>query len=142
MKLAIARLITLFTILSACALAPVVVVTGCKSTPATNVYRATGTAKITVDAAMTAWGDYVEKFRPPLAEEAAVKAAFQKYQLAEEAILDAAIEYETATANANAEQQSSALNVLNATVAAASAALGDLTSLITSFGVELKPSTL
>lgn len=110
---------------------------GCSTSPPMAVYRATSTAHITVDAAMRAWGDYVAQFHPPVSQEAAVRDAFNKYKLAQLAVLDAAIGYQQAQSDGAALSQ--AQRDLNAALAAAGAALGDLTSLITSFGVNLQP---
>jgi hypothetical protein len=105
--------------------------TGCQSTE-NAVARTSATAKVTVDAAMHSWGDYVKQFHPPVAQEQQVKAAFLKYQQAQLALLDAVIAYKTADTNGI----SGAQLTLNASVAAASAALADLTGLIASFGVK------
>lgn len=52
---------------------------GCSS-PKQAAYRATGSVVITVDAAMSGWGDYVRAGLAKPQEEAKVKAAYEHYQ--------------------------------------------------------------
>lgn len=55
---------------------------GCK-TPVTAeqaAYRTLGTVVVSVDGAMKAWGSYVETGQATVADEAAVKKAFDKYR--------------------------------------------------------------
>lgn len=114
---------------------------GCSTTPSTAAYRTSATAKVSVDSAMRSWGNYVAQFHPPVSQEAAVRDAFKKYQLAQAAILDAAINYRTAQETGDAEGQTTAQNALSASVATASGALDDLVALIQSFGVKIQPPT-
>jgi hypothetical protein len=114
---------------------------GCSTTPGTAVYRTAGTAKITVDSAMHAWGDYVKAFHPPIVQEQQVKTAFYQYQLAQVAILDAAINYKTAEDTGDAQGQDVATTAMHAATLTASGALADLIGLIQSFGVKINPQT-
>jgi hypothetical protein len=54
---------------------------GC-ATFQTNTYKAIGTAAVAVDASMQAWGDYVRQGKATPAQEATVRAAYEKYQQA------------------------------------------------------------
>lgn len=108
--------------------------TGCASNQ--TVYRTSGTAKVTADAAMRSWGKYVSQFRPPVSQEQKVKAAFDKYQAAQLLLLDSAIAYRQAEASGG--DKSSAQAKLDAAVAGASAALTDLLGLMQQFGLKLQ----
>ncbi|MGD0744145.1 MAG: hypothetical protein ABSA45_03225 [Verrucomicrobiota bacterium] len=56
------------------------IVAGCNTTPQKVAYRAAGTAVVSVDVAMNLWGAYVAANHPPIAQELAVRSAFEKYQ--------------------------------------------------------------
>lgn len=120
-------------------LGSVVSFTGCQSTPARIAYNTVSAPAITVNAAMTAWGDYVAQWHPPVAQELQVKAAFEKYQAAELAAISAAKVYADLAASGNTNSLSARVNteIQNQT---ASQALADLVNLVRSFGVNL-PST-
>jgi hypothetical protein len=107
---------------------------GCASNQ--TVYRTSGTAKVTADAAMRTWGAYVAQFNPSVEKEQQVKAAFEKYQAAQLLLLDSAIAYRKAEASGG--DKTAAQAKLDASIAGASAALGDLIGLIESFGVKLQ----
>src|SRR5437870_8764850 len=100
---------------------------GCKSAEKV-AYQATSTAQITVDAAMTAWGDWVGQGKATVDQERAVKSAYLKYQAAAVTVIDAAKSVSGSPTNAPA---------FNLAVTAASAALGDLVNLLKQFGVKL-----
>lgn len=105
--------------------------TGCKS-PNKTAYRTVGTVQISADAAMTAWGAYVKQFRPGVAAETKVKAAYEKYQ---STMIVVAI---SGKALAEADNKDSR-HKLDIALAAAASALSDLTQLIQSLGVKVKP---
>ncbi len=109
--------------------------TGCQTT-----YKAEKAADITVTAAMTAWGDYVAQFHPPVEQEQKVKAAFEKYQAAQILAVDATKAMFDLTAT-NGISDPTATSVAKAKVSQASAsaagALADLVALIQSFGVKI-----
>lgn len=115
-------------------LAPVTFSVGCKSAN-TTAYRATGAAVVTVDKAMTAWGEYVAKFHPPVEQEQRVKDAFEKYQTAASAVAKAGAEHAKLANDPNREP--GAKITLDETIAAAGAALEQLTFLIQRFGAKL-----
>lgn len=112
-----------------CLLLPTCLVQGCAST-ASTAYKTEATTDATVSAAMTAWGQYVEQFHPPISQEQVVESAFDKYQAAELLAIDAT------TAYVNAVQTNAAsANVTGTTTAttAATQALNDLLSLVSQF---------
>jgi len=113
---------------------------GCNTTPQQATYRAAGTTVTTVDAAMTAWGDYVKQFHPAATDELKVKAAFEKYQAAMLVVIDANTLYVT-LAGSGSTNSPPALDQ-SAKVAAAqsqaSQAFADLLNLLTQLGA-LKP---
>lgn len=92
-----------------------------------TAYRTAGIAHVTADAAMTAWGNYVKEFHPPAEAEQKVLEAFNRYKLAELALIDSAKPFGTAQYDKNAFQ---------ASVGAASAALANLVGIIQQFGVK------
>jgi hypothetical protein len=111
---------------------PALMLTGCASAP-TAAYKAESATAVTVETAMTAWGDYVAAHHPPASEELAVKAAFERYQAAELLAIDATASY-VSLASTNASASGSGLSVASA---GAAQALSDLVSLLQSFGVKL-----
>ena len=113
--------------------------TGCQSTPARIAYNTVSAPAITVNAAMTAWGDYVALWHPPVAQELQVKAGFEKYQAAELAAISAAKVYADLAASGNTNSLSARVNT-EIQSQTASQALADLVNLVRSFGVSL-PST-
>jgi len=110
------------------ALLVMVLPTGCGTTNKAT-YKITGVAHVTVDAAMSSWGSYVEKFRPSVEQETAVKAAYEKYQTASLLVIDSAIAYRAAKVTKSE---------FDANVAAAASALSGLIGLIQQFGVTIK----
>ena len=132
------KLLTLVAALTLLTAVPVF--TGC-STANKNTYKATATAQITVDAAMTAWGDWVAHQKAlgtpvPLSQEATVKSAYGKYQAAAVVVADAGAAY-TRAAAAKDPAAPAAMTALNTALSMAAASLADLTSLIQQFGVKL-----
>ena len=109
---------------------------GCSTTANQTAYRATGTAVVTVDAALTAWGDYVAKNHPGAATEKKVADAYVKYQASVSLVADAAVAFQNAKASNDPSLPTAQAN-LNAVIAASAAALADLEGLIVSLGVKL-----
>jgi len=107
-------------------------ITGCKSTPQQVAYQSAGTTIVTVDTAMTVWGDYVAAKHPGPAAEATVKAAYEKYQAAMVVLCDAGAAY-AATGGTDA----TAMNGLTQAAFNATTYLQDLEKLIATFGVNL-----
>ena len=118
------------------ALFPLGLLTGCSSTPARVAYDAASVPAVSLDQAMTAWGDYVAQFHPSADQESQVKAAFAKVQAAELEEIDAAhvlADYLSAgSTNSIAARAQLAL-----TGQAAADALGDLVNLLRQLGVKL-----
>lgn len=117
---------------------------GCASAP-TAAYKVEQATSVTVDAAMTAWGDYVEQNHPPVAEELAVKSAFETYQKAQLTAIDVTKIFadlastNSASAGTNTVAAATAAQAkLNTAMAQAAGALADLISLIQTLGVKLQ----
>jgi hypothetical protein len=85
---------------------------------------------------MTAWGDYVAQFHPPASQEAAVKAAYQKYQATMAALVDAVQIYVT-LAGSGSTNAPPALTTVTTAQQLASQSLADLLAMLTQFGVKL-----
>lgn len=111
--------------------------TGCQ-TATKSAYTASQTAKITVDAALKAWNDFIPIGHPTVQQELKVQAAFDQYKAAQLALLDAAIAYQKAKASNDANAITGAQASLNTAVATSSAALGGIITLLVQFGVNLK----
>jgi hypothetical protein len=111
-------------------------VSGCGTTPQQASYQAAGTIVTSADAAMTAWGDYVAQFHPPASQEAAVKAAYQKYQATMAALVDAVQIYVT-LAGSGSTNAPPALTTVTTAQQLASQSLADLLAMLTQFGVKL-----
>jgi hypothetical protein len=109
-------------------------VIGCNTTPQKVTYQSAGTAVVSVDTAMNLWGAYVAANHPPIAQEQAVKAAYEKYQAAMATACDAGAIY-AATGSTNAPATSLALQQA---IASVGKELVDLENLIASFGVKLQ----
>jgi hypothetical protein len=113
------------TILILALLIPALMFTGCAT-----AYKAEATADISVNAAMTAWNDYVAQNHPPLSQELQVKAAFYKVQAAELSALDSTILAASVTST-------NGVTLANPDYTAATNALFDLVNLLRSFGVKI-----
>lgn len=107
--------------------------TGCNTTPQRVAYQAAATTQVTVDTAMTVWGDYVAANHPGTNAEAKVAAAYEKYQASFAIVADAGAAY-AATGGTNGTAQA-ALDVASGNAAQE---LADLENLIVSFGVKLQ----
>lgn len=103
---------------------------GCKSaTPATQVYRVSGTLDVSATTALRAWNDWIPIGKPTIDRELAVKGAWDKYQAAQIAVLDAAVAYKQ-TADVPTKTR------MDAAIASAASALGDLITIIRLYGVK------
>lgn len=114
-----------------CATAPL---TGCSSF-SLRQYQAQQAAEVTVTAGMEAWGDYVAKYQPPIEQEQAVKIAYERYQSAQLALIDAAIAVKTLQ-NAGGPTNAAQEDLARAAVATAEST-AELLRLIRSFGVKI-----
>lgn len=104
------------------------VLTGC-TTPATSAYKVTSGTYTTVNAAMTAWGDYVAAYKPGADAERRVAQAYKTWQVASVAVVDAARAAQASDDTGKAK--------VEAAVASASAALGGLITILQQFGINL-----
>ncbi len=116
-------------------LAMVGLVTGCK-TANTAAYKGTGAVVVTVDAAMSAWGDYVSANHPSVDKEQKVKAAYDKYKAAALVVTTAGAAHAKALATQGADP-TTAQTALNTAIAISSAALGELIALLQQLGVKI-----
>lgn len=103
---------------------------GCSS-PQKAAFTTTSTIAVSVDAAMTAWGDYVKQFNPAMADRQKVADAFAKYQAAELLLIDS----EQALFATNTTATSSGVSTAQTQL---DQAIADLVTLIQSFGVKLQ----
>lgn len=117
--------------------APVALSVGGCSSAGKTAYRTTATASVTVDAAMSAWGRWVKDHKPSAESELKVKSAFETYQKAVSTVADTGAAYQRAKEKPNNPALPEAQVKFNAAIAAASAALADLTNLIVSLGVKI-----
>jgi hypothetical protein len=102
-------------------------------------YKTATTTQITVEAAMTVWGDYVkgqDAAGTPVSMDKRdqVKSAYEKYQMCAVVVADAGAGYTQAQSSTNA---TGAQAVLNTAIAIAGTSLADLVNLIRSFGVKI-----
>ena len=116
--------------------AGVSLVGGCGTTPQKAAYVTAGTTITGVDAAMTAWADYVAQFHPPASQEAAVKAAYGKYQAAMLVMVDASQLYVT-LAGSGSTNSPPAMDKANQASQAAAQAFADLLTLLRSFNIKI-----
>jgi hypothetical protein len=112
---------------------PALCFTGCATAP-TKAFKAVGATDITVVAAMGAWNDYVAQNHPPVSQELAVKAAFEKCQSAELLALDGTATAIPLTLTNGVTMKSI---IVQAGSPSAASALADLVNLLTQFGVKL-----
>lgn len=104
--------------------------TACKTSQVAAAYKAENATVHTVDAAMTAWGDYVTQFHPGVAAELKVKAAFDRYQ---KVLLTTVDVSQIAALNAG----TNAPTGLTTVPTELQTAIADLLATIQSFGVKL-----
>lgn len=103
---------------------------GCSTTSvSTTAYKTEATTDAAVTSAMSAWGAYVAAYHPPVAEEAAVQKAFNAYQQAELAAIDATTAYANASGSNSVAQTASE----SAAMTAATSSLTDLLNLAAQF---------
>lgn len=98
--------------------------------PEVVAVNASDAAKITVEAALKSWNDFIPVGKPSQDQQRRVKAAYGQYKAAQLALLDSAIAYKTSK-DAPAEAR------MSAAAAKASAALASLVSLIRQYGAKL-----
>lgn len=111
--------------------------TGCSTTPQRVVYQAAGTTITSADVAMQAWEDYVKQYHPPVAQEQAVKAAYEKYQASMVALIDGMEIYVTLAANSSGTNSPPSMDQVLMAQKLASQTLADLLTLLVQFGVKL-----
>lgn len=109
--------------------------TGCSSFPL-RTYQTQKAADVTIEAAMGAWGDYVDQYHPPVEQEQKVKTAFDRYQSAQLVLCDTAIAYSKLKESRSGDPAQAEAALVKASTEAA-AALADLFRLISSFGVKI-----
>lgn len=112
--------------------------TGCalfKAEPAKVAANVSDASKITIEAALAAWNDYIPVGQPTLEQQAKVREIWKRYRAAQLLILDTAIilkEAETAGLD-TAESQAA----MNRAIAEAGNALADIIAALRTFGVKL-----
>jgi hypothetical protein len=109
---------------------------GCGTTPQKVAYATAGTTVVTVDAAMSAWGDYVKAYHPPATQEAQVKAMYEHYQASMVVVVDANQLYVTLAGSGSTNSPPAQAAALSASAVAAQA-FADLLNLLRSFGVKI-----
>lgn len=115
---------------------PAVVNTGCKSTPAKIAANVSDSSRITVEAALSAWNDYIPVGKPSLKDQQKVKDAYLVYKNAQLLVLDAAIILKESETSGLSTTESQA--ALNRAIAQASTALADLVALLRTLNVPLQ----
>lgn len=108
---------------------------GCGSTPARSAVILSDSSRVTVEAALGAWDDYIVQFNPPIERQIAVKQAWEKYRDAQLLVLDTALilkEAETAGGNVI-----TAKAALNSAIQNAGTTLADLFTLLRQFGLKI-----
>jgi len=116
------------------------VLTGC-NTPQSAAYKTAATTQVTVDTAMHLWGAYVTAQKVagtpvPVAQEQAVKAAYQKFQAAMVVACDVGAVWSASSVTNNSI--TGPANAFAQAVVNANQTITDLTALIASFGVKLQ----
>jgi hypothetical protein len=114
-------------------LASGLVATGCKSGPAVT-YRAASTSGVAVGTALKAYDVFAAAGKTTPAQNAAVKAAYEKYQAAFALVCDAGAVY-SAAGQTNAPAAGAALQIA---VQNANQAIADLVTLVQRFGVQIQ----
>lgn len=112
--------------------------TGCglfQAKPAKVATNISDASKITVEAALRAWNDYIPVGKPSLEKQEQVREAWKKYKSAQLLLLDCAILVkQSEAAGLNDPQAQEALNI---SIAEASQALADLIQLLRTFNVKI-----
>lgn len=112
--------------------------TGCgifQAKPAKVATNISDASKITVEAALRAWNDYIPVGKPSLQQQEQVRDAWKKYKAAQLLLLDCAIIVKESEAAGLSDPQ--AQEALNISIAEASNALGDLVNLLRTFNVKI-----
>ena len=111
----------------------------CNTTPQEAAFESESAVQVSVDVAMTAWGDYVKQFHPSDQARAQVKAAYEKYQACAVAVIDATklVASLASSTNSPAGAISDANEKNMAAEAAAAQALADLVALVRHFGAKI-----
>ncbi len=126
------KLISIAALCFVCAF-PLCLFQGCAGQTKVAYQVETG-AQVTVETAMTAWGDYVKAHHPPASDELKVKLAYEKYQMANVAAVDATSALASLTDTNSVPRFS--LIASDATASAATA-LTELINVIKTFGIKL-----
>jgi hypothetical protein len=105
---------------------------GCASAPRVT-YQAASTSAVTVETALHAYDLFAAAGKTTPAQNAAVKAAYLKYQAAFAVVCDAGAVY-SATSTTNAPAASAALQTA---IVNANQSIADLIALVQTFGVQL-----
>lgn len=106
---------------------------GCASTPQRAAYQAAGTASISVETALHAYDVFAAQGKTTPAQNAAVKAAYLKYQAAFAVVCDAGAVY-AASGQTNAPAIGAALQTA---IINANNTIADLINLIRACGVQI-----
>ncbi|MGC3961323.1 MAG: phage holin family protein [Verrucomicrobiota bacterium] len=109
--------------------------TGCKSTPAKVAANVSDASKITVEAALRAWNDYIPVGKPSLEKQEQVRDAWKKYKSAQVLLLDCAIIVKESEGAGLKDPQ--AQEALSIAIAEAGKSLSDLIKLLRTFNVKI-----
>jgi hypothetical protein len=112
--------------------APLALTEGCSTTPQRAAYQSVATTEVSVEAAVNEWNAYVAAAHPPLAQQQAVRAAWQKYQAAMLLVCDAGAAY-SAAGSTNSAGATGASAALQQAITNAGQTITDLEYLITQF---------
>ncbi len=107
---------------------------GCATGPESAVYQGAGVAQVSVETALQAYDQFAAAGKTTPAQNAAVKAAYEKYQLAFAAACDAGAIYAAAGNGTNAPAASLALEQA---LQNSNQEISDFVALVQSFGVKL-----
>jgi hypothetical protein len=107
--------------------------TGCHTTAQSAAFQTAGTTTVTVEVALHAYNQFAAAGKTSVAQNLAVKNAYEKYQLAAAAVCDAGAIY----AAANTTNSPPASAALQQAVLESSTAIADLMTLLRSIGVKI-----
>jgi hypothetical protein len=111
---------------------------GCAYGSKRVTYNTLAGVEIGADQAMQLWGDYVAQFHPPVEQEKIVADAYGKYQLAEEAAIDATVLSITLASSGNKAGIADAQSKESTARLKAQQTLSELLKLLQQFGVKLQ----
>lgn len=120
------------TILSILLILSAVAFGGCHTTPQQAAYQAAGTTAVTVEAALKAYDVIAAQGLTTPAQNAQVKAAYQKYQAAFAVVCDAGAVY----AASKGTNGFAAANALQAAIVNANLTITDLVNLVKTYGAK------